>query len=138
MWHTRWNGADRLPQSITLIIDEPTEVNQLTYVPRQDGNLNGVITEYLISYSTDGSEFTELTRGRWSLDTETKIVNFDPVEATHIRLTALQATAVGPLPKFSWYPSPQPASGRHGATLENLLVHYHQIRSERRREILTW
>ncbi|NLM68681.1 MAG: hypothetical protein GX177_01595 [Firmicutes bacterium] len=139
MWHTRWNGADRLPQSITLIIDEPTEVNQLTYVPRQDGNLNGVITEYLISYSTDGSEFTELTRGRWSLDTETKIVNFDPVEATHIRLTALQGNG-------GWASAAEIQLGiRHRnllpegmeRTLENLLVHYHQIRSERRREILT-
>ncbi|HHX02421.1 MAG TPA: hypothetical protein GX739_07135 [Firmicutes bacterium] len=138
IWHTKWNHSDPLPQSITLIFDEPTVVNQLAYVPRQDGNLNGVITEYQISYSVGGTDFVELARGRWSLNNETKVVSFAPVEATHIRLTAVQGNG-------GWASAAEIHLGiQHSSllpegmerTLENLLVHYHEIRSQQRREIL--
>lgn len=138
IWHTKWDRSDPLPQSITLILAEPTMVNQLTYLPRQDGNLNGVITEYQIAYSADGQTFTELARGRWNLDTQAKVVNFKPVEATHIRLTALQGHG-------GWASAAEIELGiQHSGllpdgmerSLANLASYYHQIRSEQRSQLL--
>jgi len=87
-WHIQW--SEKVPQSITVKLSRLAKVNQVAYLPRQDGNSNGIITEYRLLYSTDGKDFIELVHGEWALNTDKKVVEFSPVEATQIRLEAIQ------------------------------------------------
>ena len=89
MWHTKWDGSDKLPQSITLELAKAREIKGYNYLPRQSGT-NGYITKYKIEVSTDGEEFTEVAAGDWARDAKLKTVEFDPVNAKYIRLTALE------------------------------------------------
>ena len=81
--------SDKLPQSITLELAKAREIKGYNYLPRQSGT-NGYITKYKIEVSTDGEEFTEVAAGDWARDAKLKTVEFDPVNAKYIRLTALE------------------------------------------------
>ncbi len=138
IWHTRWNNADRLPQSITLNLPEPSEINKVTYLPRQDGNQNGIITEYQLLYSLDGKEFIELDKGRWSLNSEAKIVNFAPVTVSHVRLVALQGSggwASAAEIELGFTASASMDLPQEDRTMEGLLTYYYKMRSEERNRI---
>lgn len=92
IWHTAWDLTedDELPQSITIDLGGTYDIMKLTYLPRQDGNPNGTITEYKLYASTDGEEFEEITSGIWEDNDSEKSVRIDPVEASHIKLEAIQ------------------------------------------------
>ena len=68
---------------------ETAELSQLTYTPRQDKDYNGIYTEYEISASTDGSEYTKVAEGTWAADKEVKTATFPETEARYVRLTAV-------------------------------------------------
>ncbi|WP_088052405.1 TIM-barrel domain-containing protein [Virgibacillus dakarensis] len=89
MWHTDWSGNDKLPQSITLDLGGTHEISEVTYLPRQSGT-NGIITDYKLYVSTDGENFTEIASGKWNNDKTEKRIGFDPIEATHIKLEAIE------------------------------------------------
>jgi len=42
---------------------------------------NGMITQYTISVSQDGTNFTTVATGTWPVDTTAKIATFAPVQA---------------------------------------------------------
>ncbi|MDZ5252256.1 discoidin domain-containing protein [Clostridium sp. LIBA-8841] len=87
IWHTKWSPVDKLPQHITLDLGGSYDINKFTYMPRQNG-LNGSISEYELQVSTDGENFTKVAEGNWTADNSTKVLNFDAVNATHVRLVA--------------------------------------------------
>ncbi|MEG1287652.1 MAG: discoidin domain-containing protein [Clostridium sp.] len=88
IWHTKYSpGKDELPQSITLNLGKEYNVNKFTYLPRPNGG-NGNITSYEVLVSTDGENFTKVSNGEWESNASLKVVEFEPVKATHIRLTA--------------------------------------------------
>jgi endo-alpha-N-acetylgalactosaminidase len=89
IWHTKWD-SNTLPQSITLNLGGSYQVSQLNYLPRQDGNVNGIITSYNIYTSTDGVNFTKAATGTWVQSSAQKSVAFKPVTATHVKLEAVQ------------------------------------------------
>lgn len=89
MWHTAWSGTDTLPQSITLDLGDTYVIDEFSYLPRQ-GGINGIITKYKLYTSTDGIHFTEVAEGNWANNKDEKIVEFSEVEASHIKLEALQ------------------------------------------------
>ncbi|MGL4992153.1 MAG: discoidin domain-containing protein [Sarcina sp.] len=89
VWHTKWSGEDRLPQSITLNLGGSYDVNKLSYQPRQSGT-NGNITKYEIQTSEDGTNFTKVSEGTLENNTAIKKIEFDTVKATHVRLVALE------------------------------------------------
>ncbi len=89
MWHTDWSGDDKLPQSITLDLGGKHEINEVTYLPRQSGT-NGIITKYKLYTSTDGENFREIANGEWSNDKAEKSIRFDSIEASHIKLEAIE------------------------------------------------
>src|SRR5699024_7799002 len=66
MWHTKGDGSDELPQSLTLEFNKPREIGGFTYLPRQDGGVNGNITKYQIEVSMDGKEYTVVASGEWA------------------------------------------------------------------------
>jgi hypothetical protein len=88
LWHTSWSPRVYPPQSITLRLAAPYSVSGLQYLPRQDGNPNGVITAYQLFVSTDGQTWTRVDAGNWSLDTSQKQVHFSATDARYVRLEA--------------------------------------------------
>jgi Glycosyl hydrolase family 59/F5/8 type C domain len=91
MWHTEWSPRTTLPQSVTVDTGRTRRISQVTYQPREDGNMNGVITHYTLATSTDGVSFTTVATGTWALDATRKAVTLPDVTARYVRLTALDA-----------------------------------------------
>lgn len=93
IWHTPWDGSGDKPYHVTLDLDKEGDksyvIDTFTYLPRQSGG-NGRITQYELQVSNDGENFTTVSTGNWANDEELKVVKFDAVEATHIRLIALE------------------------------------------------
>jgi beta-galactosidase len=88
LWQTAWTVPAALPQSLTLNLGDTYTVSSLEYVPRQDGNHNGIITSYTISTSSDGNSFTQQAAGAWKDDASVKTEKWTGVSARYIRLTA--------------------------------------------------
>lgn len=98
-WMTPVEEGDQgLPESITLDLHPGRarmNVDGLVYTPPV-GNVRvdetGLITEYTISLSLDGENFTEVASGEWEPTTATKVVRWDePQRAKYVRLTATSA-----------------------------------------------
>ena len=92
-WHSSWDtGHPVVADGLYITMDlgqETAELSQLTYTPRQDKDYNGIYTEYEISASTDGSEYTKVAEGTWAADKEVKTATFPETEARYVRLTAV-------------------------------------------------
>jgi lysophospholipase L1-like esterase len=89
LWHSQYSPYQPLPHQITVDLGASYDVSGLRYLPRQDGNHNGVITSYAVSLSSDGSNFTQVASGSWADDVSTKSADFAAQQAHYIRLTAL-------------------------------------------------
>ncbi|MEH7356378.1 endo-alpha-N-acetylgalactosaminidase family protein [Neobacillus drentensis] len=99
LWHTAWDGSDRLPQSITLDLGKAYNVNRLDVTPRQETNSkgeasgNGFITKYdlYVKYA-DAEDFVKVvSNGTWERTVATKQVAIDSSKPiTHVKLTALE------------------------------------------------
>ena len=63
-WHTRWNADQRQPHSITVDMGKTHRIGGFTYLPRQDGLLNGVVENYRFETSTDGTPLDDQHRLR--------------------------------------------------------------------------
>ncbi|MDQ6423637.1 discoidin domain-containing protein [Paenibacillus sp. LHD-117] len=89
-WHNQWSPATTLPQSITLNLGGSYNVTKLRYLPRQDGNPNGNITNYTIYVSTNGTTFTQVASGTWpdGWDFTEKSVTITGTGVSYVRLTA--------------------------------------------------
>jgi galactose oxidase len=91
IWHTPYTGTVRpLPHYITIDMHGAHLISGLSYLPRQDGNLNGTIGRYSISVSSNGRNWSSpVASGRWADDPTTKYSVFTPKYARFVRLTAL-------------------------------------------------
>lgn len=92
MWHTEWSPPSQLPQSITLDLGEEYPVNGLSYRTRTDFKPDGIITEYKVYTSADGTNFTKVAAGSWETDYYEKTVRFDVTNARYIKLEALSGS----------------------------------------------
>jgi hypothetical protein len=88
LWHTSWSPRVYPPQSIRLALGGQYSVQGLQYLPRQDNNPNGVITTYKVFVSSDGSTFTQVATGDWTLDMTQKHLEFAVTTARYVRLKA--------------------------------------------------
>lgn len=89
-WHSQYGPRVPMPQAITLDMGDVRPVTALTYLPRQDGDLNGTVTSYRVDVSRDGSTFTRATTGRWwALDTESRFATWPAADARYVRLEVL-------------------------------------------------
>ncbi|MEQ4302968.1 discoidin domain-containing protein [Plantactinospora sp. B6F1] len=88
MWHESWSPYTPPPQSVTLDLGADYDTLALVYQPRQDGNANGIVTEYEIALSTDGSAFTTVAEGTWAGDDTTKVAGWEATRTRYVRLTA--------------------------------------------------
>lgn len=90
-WHTPWTTSlPPLPHSITIDMHATHLVSGLSYLPRQDGNLNGTIGQYAIYVSSDGVHWgSAVATGTWADNNTQKEAVFPAVSAGFVRLTAL-------------------------------------------------
>ena len=92
-WHSSWaTGHPTVADGLYITMDmgqEVSNLSQLTYTPRQDRDSNGIYTEYEISVSTDGSEYTKVAEGTWAADKDVKTATFPETAARYVRLTAV-------------------------------------------------
>ena len=70
IWHTAFTGTvPPLPHSVTIDMQGMQLVSGLSYLPRQDGSLNGTIGRYAIYVSSYGSTWgSPVASGTWAND----------------------------------------------------------------------
>ena len=87
IWHTEWSsGSAQPPHYLKIDLGRAFTVTGLTYLPRQDGNLNGTVTGYKVTYSLDDSDYTEAASGTWENDINEKTASWTGVSAQYIKL----------------------------------------------------
>ena len=93
-WHTRWNADLKLPHFITVDMGTTHRIGGFTYLPRQDGMLNGAVEKYRFETSADGVNWTtNIASGTFANirnNPSLQEVTFAPVNARYFRFTALQ------------------------------------------------
>ncbi|MDY4869607.1 MAG: discoidin domain-containing protein [Faecalicoccus sp.] len=97
-WHSGWEqGTEKLPQSVTIDLNNEYDVEQVNYLPRQ-GSRNGDIVKYQIETSEDGENFKPVVVGTIENDgtsiverTEPHKIKFDKTKARYVRITALES-----------------------------------------------
>ena len=91
LWHTEWHPGGNDNRSnfwIDFALDGNYQVTGLYYKPRKDA-INGTITEYKIMVSYDnGLSYVEHKTGEWNRTDSWKIVIFDKVYPTNVKLVA--------------------------------------------------
>ncbi len=95
IWHTRWNADQQQPHSITVDMSRTNRIGGFTYLPRQDGLLNGVVEKYRFETSENGVNWTtDIADGSFANiqnNPSLQEVSFAPVNARYFRFTSLQA-----------------------------------------------
>jgi alpha-L-fucosidase len=95
IWHTRWNADQKQPHTITVDMGATHRIGGFTYLPRQDGLLNGVVENYRFETSTDNVTWTtNIADGSFANiqnNPSLQEVSFAPVNARFFRFTSLQA-----------------------------------------------
>jgi alpha-L-fucosidase len=95
IWHTRWNADQKQPHTITVDMGRTHRIGGFTYLPRQDGLLNGVVEKYRFETSADGVNWTtNIAEGSFANiqnNPSLQEVSFPPVNARYFRFMSLQA-----------------------------------------------
>ena len=95
IWHTRWNADQKQPHTITVDMGKTNRIAGFTYLPRQDGLLNGVVEKYRFETSADGVTWTtNIANGSFANiqnNPSLQEVAFAPASARYFRFTSLQA-----------------------------------------------
>lgn len=98
-WHTQWspNIGLKHPHEIHLDLGVTSVISGIEYLPRQDTNINGTITQYevYVSNSNEVWDSEPDAAGFWAYDRDLKFANFTEKEGRYVRLVALKA-GVGP------------------------------------------
>ncbi|PFB65952.1 hypothetical protein CN268_02820 [Bacillus anthracis] len=86
IWHTQWSAPNQYPYNLTLDLGKTQTITQVAYLPRQDWSENGIIFNYNIYVSTDGSNYKKVTSGTWENNRAKKFATFDPISAKYVKL----------------------------------------------------
>ncbi len=93
-WHTRFNDDLALPHFITVDMGASRRIGGFTYLPRQDGNPNGVVENYRFETSKDGTNWvTNIISGTFANirnNPSLQEVPFATIDARFFRFTALR------------------------------------------------
>jgi hypothetical protein len=92
-WHSAPAATKPLPATLTLDLGGEHTVKGLTYLPRQDGNGNGLVTGYSVAVSQDGQTWSEVADGTWPGDATLKWTEWTSQPARYLRLEAREGTA---------------------------------------------
>jgi hypothetical protein len=91
IWHTEWyNSEPDCPHEIVIDLGGTYDVKGLRYLPRQDGNENGMIADYEIYVSEDGSTWgNPVKTGSWSADIDQSDTELSGHVGRYVKLVAL-------------------------------------------------
>lgn len=86
IWHTQWSAPNQYPYNLTLDLGKTQTITQVAYLPRQDWSENGIIFNYNVYTSTDGSNYKKVTSGTWENNRTKKFSTFEPISAKYVKL----------------------------------------------------
>ncbi|PGD04176.1 M60 family metallopeptidase [Bacillus toyonensis] len=86
IWHTQWSAPNQYPYNLTLDLGKTQTITQVAYLPRQDWSENGIIFNYNVYTSTDGSNYKKVTSGTWENNRTKKFATFEPISAKYVKL----------------------------------------------------
>ncbi len=98
-WHTQWYGSPdpSHPHEIQIDLGAEYNISGFQYVPRQDGGINGTISQYKFYISTDGISWNSaVASGTFSNDTTQKEVTFSTTSGRYVRFVSLSEVNGGP------------------------------------------
>ena len=88
-WHSEYSPVlTPLPHQAVLDLGSEASVNGFSYLPRQDGLLNGNIGRYGLEISTDKITWKVVSNDTWLDDQSPKEVGFPSATIRYIRITA--------------------------------------------------
>lgn len=58
------------------------------YVPRQDGQTNGIVTRYRVELSSNGTEYTPVSSGNLPSNNKAKTIEFDKTKAHYVKFVS--------------------------------------------------
>ncbi|MGH1162551.1 M6 family metalloprotease domain-containing protein (plasmid) [Bacillus mycoides] len=89
-WHTNWSPVAPMPHEIQIDLGTTYNLSKFSYLPRQDGQINGTIKDYEFYVSGDGVNWgTAVSIGAFANNTNLKEVSFANKTGRYIRLRAL-------------------------------------------------
>ena len=98
IWHSNYGSSYTLPQWFTIDLGSTYNLEQVDYLPRQSGSINGMVTHYRIETSLDGETFTPVVEGYLETDgtsltdpSEFKKIKFDATDARYVRFIAIES-----------------------------------------------
>ncbi len=92
IWHTRWtSGNDTYPHEIVIDMGQNYLTNSFTYLPRQDGGVNGRVKDYQLFLSENTSDWGDaVSEGAFENTSAPSIINFEErVLCRYIKLVCL-------------------------------------------------
>jgi hypothetical protein len=99
-WVTQWVPfSPGHPHEIQVDTGEVRTLCGFSYLPRQDGGVNGTIREYAFAVSADGDNWTTVSRGVLFTSASSLVeqqLDFPPTPGRYIRLTSFGEFAGGP------------------------------------------
>jgi hypothetical protein len=98
MWHTEWVASEPpYPHEIQINLGASYDITGFNYIPRQDGNSNGRISQYEFYVSTDGATWgTPASNSTFVNDASVKIVNFSSETGQYVRMKGLNEVSGNP------------------------------------------
>ncbi|WP_407924805.1 discoidin domain-containing protein [Desulfosarcina ovata] len=88
-WHTQWEPSSPVPpHELQIDLGGTFGLNGMSYLPRQDGILNGTVAAFSLYSRINEGDWELLASGEFSYDGTEKTVTFDPVAADAIRFVA--------------------------------------------------
>jgi len=90
-WHSRYTGGVApLPHEIQIDMGATYSLTELSYLPRQDSNKNGVVGQYELYLATDPADWGAAVKtGTFANDFSEKVVTFPAKTARYLRFRAL-------------------------------------------------
>jgi hypothetical protein len=90
-WHTQWESDSPVhPHEIIIELSTPSKIKGITYLTRQDQEVNGSIKDYEFYVSDDGTNFGQPVKKGSFTDTKSKqTATFEAKSARFIKLKAL-------------------------------------------------
>lgn len=90
-WHTEWyKGSSPLPHEIQIDLGATYNISGFRYLPRQDGGVNGRISQYEFYVSSDGANWgNPVSGGIFANNMTEKEVLFSPKTGRFVRLRAI-------------------------------------------------
>jgi hypothetical protein len=90
---TTWRTASGVsaPHSITLDLQSARNLAGITYLPRQDGEVEGIVGQYRVSVSVDGTSFEKVADGSWRFDAGLRAASFRADGVRYVRFEAVSS-----------------------------------------------